>query len=637
MLDDVALKKYLNETPYPAQWATAKTLEDVAALEPAGLFQLDGAGSGDADVSSRYAEVVEELGRHATSPSSKFREPAGLVVAGLRQLAAASPAVDLSDAETWAQLEQLHNAALGQQVSEFSGKLAHMFGSLRFATSEHVNAMREAAGLPVSAMGQIIHELGGQGVRVIDPLPAPLQSEIESVFPFGIMQAVWPENYADGAPTSEYSLTPPYFIQAKRQVTALDLDAAIDFFTRSAGTQREKTAASKLRTHATDDAKLHNAIIAFHLDIWNTIRTRFALPQDVAARFASFGLAADDIALFTGETRPAPEPEAVPEPDPREDAEAYDRMYFTVLQGLMEKGRLTEAVDKLEELKRSGHGTPKSGIGADILTDLQARVNLVSQAVDNTRAALREGDVERAKAKIVTVRKFAHDDPRLAPLEDEIARMGRVPERIEPLIDKQMPPLGDIGLKRPLGFLPPSMQSTLGLALVLIIPSVLLDQYMAIHWPWPIYPEYRLIPGLIVGVGLAWLIGALRKRSWFLGMLALTGGLFSTLADGYFFTAIDLIVIYFAAATMGFNRQRLALARKWEGVRNAALAILQSDGLEAPHAGLYVGGRRMVPLSPGTDGVTSGYAAVDTDGTVRLHMSAEDRAEMIKLGMVKQG
>ena len=69
MLDDVALKKYLNETPYPAQWATAKTLEDVAALEPARLFQLDGAGSGDADVSSRYAEVVEELGRHATSPS----------------------------------------------------------------------------------------------------------------------------------------------------------------------------------------------------------------------------------------------------------------------------------------------------------------------------------------------------------------------------------------------------------------------------------------------------------------------------------------------------------------------------------------------------------------------------------------
>ena len=164
---------------------------------------------------------------------------------------------------------------------------------------------------------------------------------------------------------------------------------------------------------------------------------------------------------------------------------------------------------------------------------------------------------------------------------------------------------------------------------------MLLDQYMAIHWPWPIYPEYRLIPGLIVGIGLAWLIGALRKRSWFLGMLALTGGLFSTLADGYFFTAIDLIVIYFAAATMGFNRQRLALARKWEGVRNAALAILQSDGLEAPHAGLYVGGRRMVPLSPGTDGVTSGYAAVDTDGTVRLHMSAEDRAEMIKLGMSK--
>mgnify|MGYP007103981096 CR=1 FL=1 len=67
MLDDVALKKYLNETPYPAQWATAKTLEDVAALEPARLFQLDGAGSGDADVSSRYAEAVSYT--HLTLPT----------------------------------------------------------------------------------------------------------------------------------------------------------------------------------------------------------------------------------------------------------------------------------------------------------------------------------------------------------------------------------------------------------------------------------------------------------------------------------------------------------------------------------------------------------------------------------------
>ena len=190
------------------------------------------------------------------------------MVEGLRQLA-----VDLRAPETWQQLEQLRNAALEQQISEFSGKLAHMFGSLKYASSAHVNAMREAAGLPVSAMGQIIHELCGQGVRVFDPLPAPLQAEIESVFPCGIMQAVWPENYAGGAPASEYSLTPPYFIQAKRQVEAADLDAAIEYFTRSASTQREKTVASKLRTHATSDANLHNAIIAFHLDIWNTIRT----------------------------------------------------------------------------------------------------------------------------------------------------------------------------------------------------------------------------------------------------------------------------------------------------------------------------------------------------------------------------
>lgn len=594
MFNDVELKKYLNEMPYAAQWAAVDGVDDVAKLEPSSMLQLDEANPSSDALKTQYAAFLESLEKLATSPSSALRSEAQIVRDALQRLQEAEPSQRLDNPQFYSRLREAEERHISERVSDFVDKLAGSLSGSKYVSAEQVDQMRASAGLPPEAMSQIVHKLQSKGIRPIQPLPGALQQEIEQAFPFGIMQALYPENYTSGAPKSSYTIFPPYFKEAKKTVTRNDVDNAIEWFTRSPNTLRQKTAAAKLRAQAGSDLALHNAIIAFHLALWDEVHGRRAFRQDVEARLKSFGLVETDIAQLAGdvprasggasasvkpkvEPKPKPEPKAEPKPrsrpkpkaqrreDPAEvgrRAAEFDHSMYGPVQTLLDQKKVTQAAKLVGTLKSQGK-VPKSGVGTGIVAEVETRKNDVRAAVTAAKQALAQRDAALASKELERATAVSIDHPELgdiaagiAALEQEMEQELREQERQQ----QHRPTLFDDDLKRPLGFLPRGTTSSTPLALVIMVPAVLIDQFMAPRWPIPIAPDDRLVPGMIAGLAFGWFAAHVRKKEWggFMSFVVLTLIVASLLADGYFVSVLGIVLIWFAGSTLAYNAEMKA-------------------------------------------------------------------------------
>lgn len=588
MFNDVELKKYLKETPYASQWARVEGEKDAAKLEPSLMLQLDDPHPSADELKAQYAQFIEHLEKLATSPSSTLRAEAAPVYDALKRLEAANPTQRLDDPQFYARVRDEEERLTSERVTDFVGKLAASLPGSTYVPAEQVDQMRASAGLPPEAMSQIVHKLQGKGIRPIQALPGALQQEIEQVFEFGIMQALNPENYTSGAPKSSYTISPPYFKEAKKTVTRADLDNAIEWFTRSPNTQRQKTVASKLRAHAGSDLALHNAIIAFHLALWDEVHARRAFRQDVEERLRSFGLVESDIAQLSGEAprasdapsasaKPKAEPKSEPKPrsrpkpksarreDPEEvgrRAAEFDHSMYGPVQTLLDQKKVTQAAKLVGTLKSQGK-VPKSGVGTGIVAEVETRKNEVREAVAAAKQALTRRDAALASKELERATAISIDHPELDEIASGIAALERQQaeeqERQQAQVRQQQPrpPLFDDYLKRPLGILPSGSTSSFLLALVTMVPAVLIDQFMAPRWPIPIAPDGRVIPGLIAGIAFGWFAAHVRKSEWggFMSFIVLTLIVASLLADGYFVSVLGIVLIWFGGRTLAYNQE----------------------------------------------------------------------------------
>lgn len=590
MFNEVELKKYLKETPYASSWAAVDGAEAMAKLEPSSMLQLDEESPSADALKGQYAAFYQSLEKLATSPSSPLRAEAQLVKNALQHLQETESSQRLDNPQFYSRVRAAEEQLISERVTDFVNKLAGSLSGAKYVSAEQVDQMRASAGLPPVAMSEIVHKLQLKGIRPLQPLPGALQQEIEQAFPFGIMQALYPENYTSDAPKSSYTIFPPHFKKPKKSVTHTDVDNAIEWFTRSPNTLRQKTVAAKLRAQANSDLALHNAIIAFHLALWDEVYGRRAFRQDVEARLKSFGLVETDIAQLAGDAprasdgsltsaKPKAKPKSEPKPEPkprsrpkpksqrREDpaevgrrAAEFDHSMYGPVQTLLDQKKVTQAAKLVGTLKSQGK-VPKSGVGTGIAAEVETRKNDVRAAVAAAKQALAQRDAELASKELERATAVSIDHPELdqiaagiAELEQEMEQELREQERRE---RKQRPPLFDDDLIRPLGILPRGSTSSFLLALVTMVPAVLIDQFMAPRWPIPIAPDGRLVPGLIAGLAFGWFAAHVRKKEWggFLSFIVLTLIAASLLADGYFVSLFGIVLIWFAGSTLAYNAE----------------------------------------------------------------------------------
>lgn len=633
--DSKKFNKYLDKSGAASTWSTLeaelsrgvtpeKALRThLPAMKLGELLQFEDTKPQAAELEER-AQLVRSKLEETSMSTRQFRDAAQAIFSAVQTL---EEYYSLGNPALWEFNETAVEESLNREITQFATSLAKDMSVQKVISLRALVHRLQFKNLPESTYTQAVKELADRKIAVVDDFNRRLLADIQSTFSFGIMELLFPTAFAQGK-TPGYSVFNAA-LRGKKPVTTADVNAAIDYYTQVPNRKEKKNLAAKLLQVYPNNAKLRQAVLAYHLAIWDEIhegRSR----TEIKEHFRQMGVHPSEIRRLAGEVEApqAPKPKPVESPAVRQD---IDRHEFSKAIQLYENKYLFAAQQEIARLERNGVEA-KSNVVPDLKAHLRIGINNLDTDLHKARNLVQNNRVEEAYDVVLGIYKYCQDSPDAHQLVDQITEIGKNPTFIDNQFIAQFAPVGKEGLVPGfLHLLPRGIAKNWLAFLILFVPATLFDGLIVAASD-SYSGGMSIISRIVAAVGLvavSWLVDKKVIRYILLIILLfwlLNMGLGALIAG---------IIFWLSIPRIDANKEAKARAEAWNAsLANARQSVLES-GYMADTAGLYLGNRRSFP--PRTTHAlnnATGMTVLAESGDVLNEMPIDDLRAMAQSGQL---